>query len=232
MSPEGGCYTARLDRAKTLPPGLIKFEQFELDCARFELRHAGRAQKLEKIPMELLMILATAEGRLVSRKEIEERLWGKGVFVDTEHGINTAIRKIRQVLGDDPEHPRFVQTVQRKGYRFIADVAVNQEVQSQNDGATSGERGVSSPSSEPNQLNLSDPRAAAADEAPVPRVAQTADSFGLALPQGYCLCGRFTSSPRLASNAAEHSRQQSGPSRYCRWKIFQAMPQRSISRTG
>ena len=168
MSPEGGCYTARLDRAKTLPPGLIKFGQFELDCARFELRHAGRAQKLEKIPMELLMILATAQGRLVSRKEIEERLWGKGAFVDTEHGINTAIRKIRQVLGDDPEHPRFVQTVQRKGYRFIADVAVNQEVQSQNDGATSGERGVSSPSSEPNQLNLSDPRAAAADEAPVP----------------------------------------------------------------
>ena len=105
-----------------MPPGLIKFEQFELDCSRYELRYGGHAQKLEKIPMELLMLLVTADGRLVSREEIEERLWGKRVFVDTEHGINTAIRKIRQVLRDDPEHPRFVQTVQRKGYRFIADV--------------------------------------------------------------------------------------------------------------
>src|SRR6267143_6961140 len=68
-------------------PGLIKFEQFELDCSRYELRHGGHAQKLEKIPMELLMLLVTADGRLVSREEIEERLWGKGVFVDTEHGI-------------------------------------------------------------------------------------------------------------------------------------------------
>jgi TolB-like protein/DNA-binding winged helix-turn-helix (wHTH) protein len=150
-----------------LPPGLIKFEQFELDCARFELRHRGHAQKLEKIPMELLMLLATAEGRLVSREEIEERLWGKGVFVDTEHGINTAIRKIRQVLRDDPEHPRFIQTVQRKGYRFIGDVAVNQEIQSQNDGATSGEGAVSSLGSEANQFNP-ESGAAAADEGPVP----------------------------------------------------------------
>ena len=67
-------------------------------------------------------MLVTADGRLVSREEIEERLWGKGVFVEMEHGINTAIRKIRQVLRDPPEHPRFVQTVQRKGDRFIADV--------------------------------------------------------------------------------------------------------------
>lgn len=149
-------------QGRSLPPGLIKFEQFELDCTRFELRHRGQAQKLEKIPMELLMLLATAEGRLVSREEIEERLWGKGVFVDTEHGINTAIRKIRQVLRDDPEHPRFVQTVQRKGYRFIADVAAIQEIQSQNEGAANGERRVSSLGRPPNDLNRSEPGAAAA----------------------------------------------------------------------
>jgi TolB-like protein/DNA-binding winged helix-turn-helix (wHTH) protein len=115
--------------------GVIKFEEFELDCARYELRRKGRALKLEKIPMELLMLLVTAEGRLVSREEIEERLWGNGVFVDTEHGINTAVRKIRQVFDDDPERPRFVQTVQRKGYRFIAEVTRTHETGIENDGA-------------------------------------------------------------------------------------------------
>jgi DNA-binding winged helix-turn-helix (wHTH) protein len=104
-------------------PALLKFADFELDCSRYELRRNGHALKLEKIPMELLQLLAGSDGRLVSRQEIEERLWGKGVFVDAEHGINTAIRKIRQVLGDDPDSPRFVQTVQRKGYRFIAEVS-------------------------------------------------------------------------------------------------------------
>jgi TolB-like protein/DNA-binding winged helix-turn-helix (wHTH) protein len=103
-------------------PALLKFADFELDCFRYELRRKGHALKLEKIPMELLLLLAESDGRLVSREEIEERLWGKEVFVDAEHGINTAIRKIRQVLGDDPNNPRFVQTVQRKGYRFIAEV--------------------------------------------------------------------------------------------------------------
>ena len=71
--------------------------------------------------MELLILLATKDGRLVTRDEIIERLWGKDVFVDTEHGINTAIRKIRLVLKDDPERPRFVQTVTGKGYRFVAE---------------------------------------------------------------------------------------------------------------
>jgi TolB-like protein/DNA-binding winged helix-turn-helix (wHTH) protein/Tfp pilus assembly protein PilF len=101
---------------------LLQFGEFALDCARYELRRGGRAVKLEKIPMDLLILLATAEGRLVTREEIEGKLWGKDVFVDAEHGINTAIRKIRQTLGDDPEEPKFIQTVQKKGYRFIAEV--------------------------------------------------------------------------------------------------------------
>ena len=98
-----------------------RFDEFELDPSRFELRRNGLVLKLERIPMELLILLAEKEGSVVSRQEIVDRLWGKGVFVDTEHGINTAIRKIRQVLRDDPEHPRFVQTVTGKGYRFVAE---------------------------------------------------------------------------------------------------------------
>jgi TolB-like protein/DNA-binding winged helix-turn-helix (wHTH) protein len=98
-----------------------KFGEFELDRARFELRRNGRILKLERIPMELLILLAEKDGNVVSRQEITERLWGNDVFVDSEHGINTAIRKIRGVLHEDAERPRFVQTVLGKGYRFVAE---------------------------------------------------------------------------------------------------------------
>jgi TolB-like protein/DNA-binding winged helix-turn-helix (wHTH) protein/Flp pilus assembly protein TadD len=97
------------------------FDEFELDPSRFELRRNGRVLKLERIPMELLLLFLEKDGSVVTRQEIIDRLWGKDVFVDTEHGINTAIRKIRQALKDDPEHPRFVQTVTGKGYRFVAE---------------------------------------------------------------------------------------------------------------
>lgn len=96
-----------------------KFGVFELDPAKFELRRDGFPVKLERIPMELLILLVEREGNVVSRQEIVERLWGKDVFVDTEHGINVAVRKIRAVLHDDAEHPLFVQTVLGKGYRFV-----------------------------------------------------------------------------------------------------------------
>jgi TolB-like protein/DNA-binding winged helix-turn-helix (wHTH) protein len=99
-----------------------KFGDFKLDCDRFELYRAGRSLKLERKPMELLVLLAAKSGHLVTRTEIAEHLWGPEVFVDTEHGINTAIRKIREVLNDDPVQSRFVQTVTGKGYRFIESI--------------------------------------------------------------------------------------------------------------
>lgn len=105
-----------------VPASLIQFDEFSLDCDRYELLRSGRPLKLERIPMELLILLANRNGNLVTRQEIIERLWGKDVFLDTEHGINTAIPKIRLVLKDDPEKPRFIQTVTGKGYRFVADL--------------------------------------------------------------------------------------------------------------
>jgi TolB-like protein/DNA-binding winged helix-turn-helix (wHTH) protein/Tfp pilus assembly protein PilF len=114
---------------------LIRFAEFELDVARYELRRSGRAVKLEKIPMDLLILLVSNDGCLVTREEIEEKVWGKGVFVDAEHGINTAMRKVRQALGDDPEQPNFIQTVQRKGYRFIAEVKREEAATSRSEGA-------------------------------------------------------------------------------------------------
>ena len=102
-----------------MPAACYKSGEFELDAARFELRRNGRVLKLERIPMELLILLSEKDGLVVTRQEIIERLWGKDVFVDTEHGINTAIRKIRAALHEDADRPRLVQTVQGKGYRFV-----------------------------------------------------------------------------------------------------------------
>jgi TolB-like protein/DNA-binding winged helix-turn-helix (wHTH) protein len=102
-------------------PARFLFGEFEIDCARFELRRNGRLVRLERLPMELLILLAEKDGNVVNRQEIVERLWGKDVFVDSEHGVNTAIGKIRIALRENAGRPRFIQTVPGKGYRFAAE---------------------------------------------------------------------------------------------------------------
>ena len=102
---------------------LVRFEDFELDLRSYQVRRSGRTLRLERIPMEVLFLLVERRGQLVTREEIIEKLWGRNVFLDTDNAINTAIRKIRQVLKDDSQQPRFVQTVTGRGYRFIAQVA-------------------------------------------------------------------------------------------------------------
>jgi DNA-binding winged helix-turn-helix (wHTH) protein len=100
--------------------GPFRFDEFELDVAAYALRRAGQRIKLEKIPMEVLVLLVRNAGILVNRTEIHAALWGSDVFVDEGAAINTAVRKIRRALGDDVAHPRFIETVVGKGYRFIA----------------------------------------------------------------------------------------------------------------
>jgi eukaryotic-like serine/threonine-protein kinase len=97
-------------------------DDFELDLRAYELRSAGIPLKLNPIPMELLLFLLERRGELITRQQIVERIWGKTVFLDTDNSINGAVSKIRQVLRDNAEQPRFVQTVTGKGYRFIAAV--------------------------------------------------------------------------------------------------------------
>jgi DNA-binding winged helix-turn-helix (wHTH) protein len=111
----------KLNCWSVVPTPAYKFGDFELDSSRFELRRNGLPLKVERIPMELLILLLEKNGQVVSRQEIIERLWGKDVFHDTEHGINTAVRKIRKALREDVERPRFIQTVSGKGYRLVAD---------------------------------------------------------------------------------------------------------------
>ncbi len=100
------------------------FGEFELDALQCRLNRGDEAVRLEKQPLDLLILLVERHGELVRREEIASMLWGSETFVDAEHGINTAIRKIRGALGDDPNDPRYVETVVRRGYRFKAAVSI------------------------------------------------------------------------------------------------------------
>src|SRR5262249_40023604 len=86
----------------------------------FELCRAGHRMRLERKPMELLILLVERQGQLVKRDEIIEKIWGKGFFFDAENSINNTVRKIRSALNDNAEHPVYVETSLGKGYRFIA----------------------------------------------------------------------------------------------------------------
>jgi len=122
---EEGGYNARQFPlvVSTMTPNVLRLaDNLELDRGAYELRRSGTALRLSRIPMELLLLLVERRGELVTRNEIVERIWGKDVFLDTDNSINAAVRKLRQVLDDDPEQPRFVHTVTGMGYRFVASV--------------------------------------------------------------------------------------------------------------
>ncbi len=101
---------------------IVRFGDFELDVSAYELRLRGKPVRLERHPMDLLILLVKHRNELVSRSDIAGRLWGEDVFVDLETGVNTAISKVRQALRDSTGSPRFVETVSGKGYRFVATV--------------------------------------------------------------------------------------------------------------
>ncbi len=103
-------------------PRVFRFGDFELDVGAYELRRRGKPVKLERHPMDLMILLVERRNQLVSRGDIVGRLWGEGVFVDVETGVNTAIRKVRQALRDSREVPKFIETISGKGYRFVAPV--------------------------------------------------------------------------------------------------------------
>ncbi|KAA6457236.1 tetratricopeptide repeat protein [Acidobacteria bacterium AB60] len=107
-----------------LPESIAFGEGFDFDLRPRRLRRGTRVLKLERIPLEILLLLLEHPGEIVRREDIAARVWGHDVFLDTDNSIRGAIRKIRAVLKDDPEQPRFIQTVTGQGYRFIAPVAV------------------------------------------------------------------------------------------------------------
>ena len=105
-----------------MPTAFLRFENFELDRGAYQLRRDGRAVHLERIPLDLLFFLVERRDQLVTREEILERIWGKGLFLDSANSINAAVRKIRRALGDDADAPRYLVTVPAKGYRFVGKV--------------------------------------------------------------------------------------------------------------
>jgi TolB-like protein len=99
---------------------LLRFESFELDVRSRELRNGKNRIRLQEQPFEILRMMLERPGDVVTREELAQRLWPKGTFVDFEHSLNAAVKRLRAALGDDADNPRFVETLPRRGYRFIA----------------------------------------------------------------------------------------------------------------
>jgi len=107
------------------PPALIRFGVFELDTESGELRKQGLKVRLQVQPFQILQVLLEHPGRIVTREELQRRVWPSDTFVDFDSGLYNAIKKLREVLGDSADSPRFIETLSRRGYRFIAAVEGN-----------------------------------------------------------------------------------------------------------
>ena len=98
----------------------LRFGSFELDIRSRELRKDGVCIRLQEQPFEILRMMLERPGDVVTRDELRQRLWPDGTFVDFEHSLNAAVKRLRSALGDAADNPRFVETLPRRGYRFIA----------------------------------------------------------------------------------------------------------------
>src|SRR5580658_9766777 len=103
-------------------PGILRFGLFELDRDAMELRRNGVPIRLQEQPLRILAALVERPGEIVTREELQERVWGKDTFVDFEQSLNKAINRLREALNDEAGQPKYIETVPRRGYRFIAPV--------------------------------------------------------------------------------------------------------------
>ena len=122
---------------------LLRFGVFELNLATAELRKGGTPIKLAPQPFRLLTLLASRAGQIVSREEIQEQLWDKETYVDFEQGMNHCIKQIRNVLNDNADTPLYIETLPRRGYRFLAPV-VSKEIPTPAPRVTESKSGVQS----------------------------------------------------------------------------------------
>jgi Tol biopolymer transport system component/DNA-binding winged helix-turn-helix (wHTH) protein len=105
-------------------PRVLRFGTFEVDVPTAELRKNGLKLKMQEQPFQILCMLLEHPGEVVTREQLRSRLWLADTFVDFDHGLNAAVKRLRDALGDDPDNPRFVETVPRRGYRFLATVSM------------------------------------------------------------------------------------------------------------
>src|SRR5437763_7900245 len=99
--------------------GIVRFGAFELDGEAGELRNAGTKIRLQEQPLQILQILLEHPGKVISREELRQKVWSSAIFVDFDHGINNAIKRLREALADTAETPRYIETLPRRGYRFV-----------------------------------------------------------------------------------------------------------------
>ena len=103
----------------TIPPRIVRFGAFEVDLFTGELRKHGLRVRIQQQPYQILAALLEHPGEVVSRDELVRRLWPNGTFVDFDRGLNAAVTRLRQALSDSAENPRYMETVARRGYRFL-----------------------------------------------------------------------------------------------------------------
>jgi DNA-binding winged helix-turn-helix (wHTH) protein len=101
---------------------IVRFGVFEVDLSAGELRKSGRKLRLQEQPFQMLALLLDRPGDVITREELRQKLWPADTFVDFDHGLNTAVNKVRDALGDSASHPLYVETIARRGYRFLAPV--------------------------------------------------------------------------------------------------------------
>lgn len=156
---------------------VARFGVFELDLGTGELRKSGVRLRLQGQPIQVLTLLLKRAGDVVTREELRQKLWASDTFVDFDHSLNTAINKVREALGDSASSPRFVETLARRGYRFIAPVQVPADAPPAN--GTGTERAGTAPLQSP---PASVPAATPVHpelEVPIPRRGLTRGLFGL-----------------------------------------------------
>src|SRR5215831_8190596 len=101
---------------------IVRFGVFEVDLRAGELHKQGKRIKLQDQPFQVLAVLLQRSGEVVSREELRQQIWPEDTFVDFDNSLNTAINKLREALGDSADNPRFIETLPRRGYRFLAPV--------------------------------------------------------------------------------------------------------------
>jgi DNA-binding winged helix-turn-helix (wHTH) protein len=160
---------------------VVRFGLFELDLSAGELRKSGVKLRLQGQPFQVLAVLLERPGEVVTREELQRKLWPSDTFVDFDHSLNTAINKVREALGDSASSPRFVETLARRGYRFIAPV----QTDAAKDAPSAGDRVIAAGDSmvpTSNAPSDAHPRAVAMHpelEVPIPRRTITRGLFAL-----------------------------------------------------
>ncbi len=141
---------------------IVRFGVFEVDLAAGELRKGGVRIRLQEQPFQVLALLLERPGEVVTREDLRQKLWPADTFVDFDHSLNTAINKVREALGDSASSPRYVETLARRGYRFVAPVerletgVIGREAQPVT--STAGAAGQEAPSTTPPEVDVPPPR--------------------------------------------------------------------------